>query len=172
METNASAARTPRRTAPRTTNLDDVARLSALDQSALLRSGQVSVEELTRACFARIARWEPGLGAFVEQASRRASMAARALDRDRRRRPSAERGPLWGLPTAMKDIQLVRGMPMRLGSRAFRYLWSPFDDITTRALRDAGLVILGKLATSEMAILPFVDTDIHPPCRNPWDMTR
>jgi amidase len=172
METNASLPQTARRIAPRITNLEEVARLSALDQSALLRSGEVSVEELTRACIARIARWEPELGAFVDQASRRAVMAARALDRDRRRNPSAPRSPLWGLPTAMKDIQLVRGMPMRLGSRAFRYAWSPFDDVSTRALRDAGLVILGKLATSEMAILPFVDTDIHPPCRNPWDATR
>lgn len=67
---------------------------------------------------------------------------------------------------------MVRGMFVRLGSRAFRYLWSPVDDSTARSIRDAGMVITGKLTTSELAILPFVHTDLQPPTRNPWDTTR
>jgi amidase len=152
--------------------LDEVLDRSALDQSALLRSGAVSVEELTRAALDRIDARDPALRAFVERIPRRAVASARALDRARRRDPGATRSALWGLPTAMKDIHMTRGMFLRLGSRAFRYLWSPVDDVSSAAVRRAGLVMLGKLATSELAILPFVDTDLQPPTRNPWDLSR
>ena len=152
--------------------MDDVLDRSALDQSKLLRSGAVSVLELTRACLARADRLDPSLGAYVERTPRRALARARALDAERLRDPSAPRGPLWGLCTAMKDIHLSRGTFARLGSRAFRYVWSPVDDVSTAAVRRAGMVLTGKLATSELAILPFIDTDLHPPARNPWDRTR
>lgn len=152
--------------------LDDVLDSSAIAQSALLRDGSVSVEELTRASLDRIARRDPQLNAFVQQIPRRAIATARALDRARSRDRGAPRGPLWGLPTAMKDIHFTRGMFVRLGSRSFRYLWSPVDDVSSAAVRRAGLVILGKLATSELAILPFIHTDLHAPTRNPWDPTR
>jgi amidase len=65
---------------------------------------------------------------------------------------------------------MVRGMFLRMGSRAFKYLWSPFDDVSTAAVRRAGMVVTGKLSTSELAILPVVDTAIHPPTRNPWNL--
>jgi len=152
--------------------LDDVLDRSALAQSSLLRDGSVSVEELTRASLDRIARRDPQLHAFVQQIPRRALATARSLDAERRRDRSAARGPLWGLPTAMKDIHMTRGMFVRLGSRSFRYLWSPIDDVSSAAVRRAGMVMLGKLATSELAILPFIDTELHPPTRNPWDPSR
>ncbi|MBK7775118.1 MAG: amidase [Sandaracinaceae bacterium] len=46
------------------------------------------------------------------------------------------------------------------------------DDVTSKTVRRAGMVITGKLSTSELAILPFVETDLAPPTRNPWDPTR
>lgn len=152
--------------------MDDVILRSALDQSALLRRGEVSVEALTRAYLARIERLEPRYSAFVQYTPERALARARRLDRERAKHRYAPRGPLWGLPTAMKDIHLARGMFARLGSRSFRYLWSPVDDLSTAAVRRAGMVIAGKLTTSELAILPVIDTDIHPPTRNPWDPDR
>ncbi len=152
--------------------MNDLLDRSALDQSTLLRDGAVSVEELTRAYLDRIARRDRSLNAFVQQIPRRAVATARALDRERLRDRNARRSPLWGLPTAMKDLHMARGTFTRLGSRAFRYLWTPMDDLSTAAVRRAGMVLTGKLSTSELAILPFVDTDTHPPTRNPWDLSR
>lgn len=152
--------------------LDDLLAQSAVAQSATLRRGDVSVEELTRAYLQRIERWEPQLSAFTQLAPERGLALARRLDRERQRGIPHEAGPLWGLPTAMKDIHLTRGYFARLGSRAFRYLWSPIDDLSSAAVRRAGLVLLGKLSTSELAILPIVDTDIHPPTRNPHARER
>lgn len=152
--------------------MDSLITQSALAQSAALRRGEVAVEELTRAYLQRIERLQPQLAAFVELRPERALAAARRLDRERQRTPQAPRSPLWGLPTAMKDIHLTRGYHARLGSRAFRYLWSPLDDVSSAAVRRAGLVLLGKLSTSELAILPVVDTALHPPTRNPHDRAR
>lgn len=152
--------------------MDDVITRPALAQAALLRAGEVSVEALARAYHARVERLDPRFSAFVQYAPERALRRARALDAERARDKSAPRSPLWGLVTALKDLHLVRGMFVRMGSRAFRHLWSPVDDLTTRALRGAGMVVTGKLSTSELGILPVVDTDIHPPTRCPWDPER
>ena len=152
--------------------MEDVITRSAIAQSALVREGQLSVESLTRAYLDRVERLDPRFNAFAQYAPGHALATARALDRARARDRSIARGPLWGVPTAMKDIHLSKGMFARLGSRSFRYLWSPIDDVSTAAVRRAGMVIMGKLATSELAILPVIDHDLHPPTRNPWDSSR
>ncbi len=145
---------------------------TALEQAKRIRDGDVSCEELAREAIRRIEARNASLGAFVELRAERAIATARRMDRARARDRSVVRGPLWGLPTAMKDLHLTRGFFARMGSRSFRYLWSPIDDVTSATLRRAGMVILGKLATSELAILPVIETDLHPPARNPWDRTR
>lgn len=152
--------------------MDDVITRSAIAQSALVRDGQLSVESLTRAYLARVERLDHRFNAFAQYAPDHALATARALDRARARDRSIARAPLWGVPTAMKDIHLAKGMFARLGSRSFRYFWSPVDDVSTAAVRRAGMVIMGKLATSELAILPVIDHDLHPPTRNPWDVSR
>lgn len=143
---------------------------TALEWAARIRRGEISCEDVTRTFLDRIAARDGALAAFVELRPERAIAAARRLDRARR--GGAPRGPLWGLPTAMKDLHLTRGFFARMGSRSFRYLWSPIDDVTSAAVRAAGLVIVGKVATSELAIMPVVETDLHPPSRNPWDLSR
>ena len=136
---------------------------SATELGALLRRREVSSEELTRLYCDRIAEHDAALSSFVSVTARAALRAARAIDR--RRDASL---PFAGVPIAVKDLHLARGTFSRFGSRAFRYLWSPVDDTTVRAIRAAGFVILGKLATSEMGVLPVTEPDIHPPTRNPW----
>ncbi|MDP3275049.1 MAG: amidase [Deltaproteobacteria bacterium] len=152
--------------------MDDLLSLSALDQSAQLRSGACTVRALTERYLTRIEAHGETLSCFVQHEPKRALKHADALDANRSKFPNETRSSLWGLPTAMKDLHMVRGMFTRVGSRAFRFLWSPIDDETTRALRQAGMVITGKLATSELAILPVIHTDLHPPTRNPWDLDR
>ena len=152
--------------------MGDLHELGALEQAALVARGEVSVEELTRVALARIDALDGALGAFVHLRPDAAIRTARRLDADRRRDPGAARGPLFGLPTGLKDLHFTRGFFVRMGSRAFRYLWAPFDDITSATVRAAGMVVVGKLSTSELAILPYVETDLHPPTKNPWDRSR
>lgn len=142
--------------------------LSALTQASLIARRELSVEELVRHHLARIDALDGALNAFVELRPEAALRRARALDKVG---PSAG-GRLWGVPTGMKDLHFTRGFFVRAGSRSLRGVWSPFDDRTSADIARAGLVVLGKLATSELGILPIVETGVHPPTRNPWDLTR
>ena len=74
-----------------------------------------------------------------------------------------------GVPTGIKDHEHIRGYFSRVGSRAFKWVLSPVDGPVAAACRRGGFVFLGKLATSELAILPFIHTALHPPARNPLD---
>lgn len=149
-------------------------RLSALEQAQALRRGELTSEELVLLYLARIAHHDKRLGSFVAVQGERALAEAQAKDRllCAARKSGQRLPPFFGVPTAVKDLHLLRGAPARMGSRSFSWLYSPFDDLTVRALRKAGFVLLGKTSTSELALLPVVETDLHPPTRNPWDLER
>jgi amidase len=131
-----------------------------------VRARELSSEELVRAALARIEAENPRLQAFVELHPERAIRAAREADAKTRKRTDLP--PFHGIPIGIKDLNLVRGMRTRFGSKSFDWLWSPIDDATTAQLRRAGFVILGKLATSELGALPITEPATHPPTRNPW----
>ncbi len=142
---------------------------TGLEQAAAIRGGEVSAEELARGYLERIARHDARLHAFVQVLGTRALRAARSVDR-RRARKSTAAGPVFhGVPFAIKDTDPVRFAWNRAGSRAYRYAWTPADSPAVRLLRRAGLVILGKTATSELALMPVVETDLQPPTANPWN---
>ena len=143
--------------------------LSALEQARALRERRFSSEALTRHYLDQIERHNPDLGAFVSVQSARALKAARRADK-KLAAGAGERSPVFlGVPTGIKDLDLARGTWTRMGTRAYRHLWSPVDGPVARRVRAGGFVIVGKLATSEFAIMPVTETDIHPPCRNPWN---
>jgi amidase len=141
----------------------------ALELMAMLRRREVSSEELIAESLLRIAIRNPRLQAFVSVLERSARRTAAEMDRQARRKAPAELPPFWGLPIGIKDLNLVRGAYARMGSRAWSFFISPIDDVTTRDLRRAGFVIVGKTTTSELALMPVVEPDIHPPTRNPWN---
>ena len=141
------------------------------DLVAQLRRRALSAEEVTRACLDAIEQHDPGLGAFVEVGARRALSAARRADRLLDRRDPAA-PVLLGVPLAIKDHEHLRGYGTRAGSRALAWAWSPVNGEVAAACRRAGAVFLGKTATSELAILPFIHTELHPPARNPFDPGR
>jgi amidase len=144
--------------------------LSALEQGHAIRDGRLRSAELVAFYLERIGRLDPQVGSFVHVRGPRALAEAEAADRARAR--GAALGPFHGVPVAVKDLHLLRGAPVKFGSRAFRWLWSPVDDLTVKALRRAGFIVLGKTSTSELALMPVVETDLHPPTRNPWDLKR
>jgi amidase len=143
--------------------------LSALEQARRIREKALRSEELVEHYLARITRLEGRYTPFVRTLRNRALLAARHADRHR---GEASNGPFWGVPTAIKDLFFVRGVLSQLGTRALPPIPSPVDDLHARAVRDAGFVIVGKTTTSELALLPVVEPDIHAPTRNPWNVER
>ncbi len=141
--------------------------LSIAEMGRRLRAGTTTSQALTRAALDRIAALDGGLHAFVLLTEARAMQdAARA---DTERAAGTDRGPLHGIPYALKDIYDTAGIRTTCHSR-LRMDNVPAQDSTAAArLAAAGGVLLGKLATHEFAIggpsfdLPF------PPARNPWN---
>jgi len=99
-------------------NAHSIVDLTALEQAALVRSGELSSEELVRFYLERIARHESGpqpLGAFVQVLAARALREARV--KDRARRGGQPLPPFHGVPIGIKDLNLVAGARSRFGSR-------------------------------------------------------
>ncbi len=144
--------------------------LSALQQAALIRERKLSSEELVRLYLARIEALNPKLNAFVRVHRRRALAQARRKDAELRW-ASDSLPPFHGVPTAMKDLNFVRGSVARFGSRGI-WIPSPVDCHSTASMRLGGFVIMGKTATSELGAMPVTEPDTHPATRNPWDLGR
>ncbi|MFO0642914.1 MAG: amidase [Polyangiaceae bacterium] len=149
--------------------MDEIVTKGAVELAALLRRREVSSDEVVGAFLARIAAKNPILSAFTTVFDEDARREARARDKVLAKRPG-DLPPFFGVPTAVKDLNLVAGKRMQFGSRGAKVTWSPVDCRTTGRLRDAGFVFLGKLATSEYGIMPITEPDIHPPTANPWNL--
>jgi aspartyl-tRNA(Asn)/glutamyl-tRNA(Gln) amidotransferase subunit A len=133
----------------------------------MLRSGTVTAETLARDALARIAARDPALHAFVLVTEDRALEDARRADSELK--AGRDRGPFHGIPYALKDIYDTAGIRTTCHSKLRLNVVPNEDSVAAARLREAGGVLLGKLATHEFAIggpsfdLPF------PPARNPWN---
>ncbi|MFG1676948.1 amidase [Micromonospora sp. NPDC049282] len=139
--------------------------LTALEQAAAIRRGELSSLELVEHHLRRVDALGDAVGAFVTVTAERARAAAHAADAV----PVAERGPLHGVPTAIKDLTLTAGVRTTFGSAAFADFVPPVDADVVRFLTDAGLVSLGKTTTSELGCSLYSEGRVAPPARNPWD---
>src|SRR5262245_10613582 len=138
---------------------------SLAETAAAVKSGAVSPVELTRACLDRIERVDPVLRAFVSVDADSALSTARAAEREIT--AGRHRGPLHGIPIAIKDNYDTIGVATRNGSQVFADRLPRQNAATWVRLQDAGAVLLGKATMSEAAW--GVD---FPPVRNPWDVRR
>ncbi len=140
---------------------------SAAAQSALIARGELSPVELTQAYLKRAG--ELGrLNAYITLDPDGALKAARDAEAELSR--GSSRGPLHGLPVAVKDQLDAKGLRTTLGGRIADYVAA--EDATAVArLREAGAVILGKLNMSEYALGGSIEHPFGVP-RNPWDEER
>jgi Asp-tRNA(Asn)/Glu-tRNA(Gln) amidotransferase A subunit family amidase len=120
-------------------------RLSASEAAEALSAGRLTSEALTRACLARIAARDPELKAWVQVDADNALRQARELDKQPRR------GPLHGLPVAIKDMIDTADLPTAYNSPLFHGHRPALDAAAVAILRAAGCVILGKTETTEFA---------------------
>ena len=142
----------------------------AHELAELLRSGEVTSEELTSLHLEQIEALNPTLNAFLVVDADGAMAAARAIDA--RRAAGEELGPLAGIPIAVKDNFCTRDLPTTCGSRMLEGWVPPYDATVITRLREAGLVILGKTNMDEFAMGSSTETSAFGPTRNPWDTDR
>jgi aspartyl-tRNA(Asn)/glutamyl-tRNA(Gln) amidotransferase subunit A len=148
----------------------DLIRRTAVELGALVRTGQVSAEEVTRAHLTRIDAVDPAVHAFLHVATEQALAAAR--DVDRRRAAGEPLHALAGVPIAVKDIVVTAGLPTTAGSRILAGWVPPYDATLVQRLRVAGLVVLGKTNMDEFAMGSSTEHSAFGPTHNPWDLDR
>ena len=144
--------------------------LSIADVSSLIAARKLSPLELVETLIRRVEQYDRQTHAFI----------TRTFDLARQQAKQAEaeiaagryRGPLHGIPFALKDIYDTKGILTSGHSRVFLDRTPKDDATTTTRLYDAGAVLLGKLATHEMAHAgPSFDLP-WPPARNPWNLAH
>ncbi|MEO9324992.1 amidase [Nocardioides sp. C4-1] len=143
--------------------------LTALEQGDLLARGEISSLELTEHYLERADRLDD-VGAFVRLTPEVARDQARAADR--RRVDGRRAGPLDGVPTAVKDLNLTAGVPTTFGSAAFADHVPEVSDGVVLALEAAGLPMIGKTSTPELGSPCYTEPEGAPAAVTPWDRTR
>ncbi len=143
--------------------------LDATALAELIRSGEVSPVEATQAYLSRIEQVDSSLNSYIAVTAERALAEARQAEQEIA--AGQYRGPLHGVPVAVKDQFCTAGVGTTGGSEILRDYVPDYDATVMSKLREAGAVLLGKLNMSEFAM---GDAFHHPygRPRNPWDLTR
>ena len=149
---------------------DAICDLDLSGVSEAIHTGKTSSVEATEAYLRRIERHDGALKAYITVMADRALAQARAADAELGR--GARRGPLHGVPLALKDLIAVAGVRMTAGSRVLADHVPDRDADVTERLNAAGAVILGKLSMHEFAFGRPATDGPFPTGRNPWDVRR
>jgi aspartyl-tRNA(Asn)/glutamyl-tRNA(Gln) amidotransferase subunit A len=153
----------------RTAAAGDLTSLTLAEAAAKVRSGAVTSVALTEACLARIAIYDPKLNAYITVMKSQALAQARALDAEAK--AGKFRGPLHGVPVALKDNIDAAGARTTAGSGVFEDRFTTEDAPVVARLKAAGAVIIGKLNLHEFA-MGIGESSYFGPPRNPWNLAH
>ena len=137
--------------------------LTALEQGAAIKAGEVSSRELVDHYLERAGRLGESLGAFVTITADRARAASLAVSAD---------GLLAGVPTAIKDLNSTARVRTTYGSAIFADFVPDFSDELVLRIEAAGMISLGKTNTPEFGSPCYTEPAVAPPAVTPWDTSR
>lgn len=142
--------------------------LSLSEASQLIRTKKVSPVELTHECLSRIERFNPRLNAFITVTADSALAEARHAEAEIQK--GQRRGPLHGIPIALKDLIDTEGVRTTAASAVIKDRIPIEDAEIVRRLKAAGAVFLGKLNLHEYAYGGSSAISYFGPVRNPWNL--
>ena len=143
--------------------------LTLAQASLQLRTKKISAEELVRACIERIESADHAINAVVHRNFGKALEEAKKFDPK-----NCSKSPLAGIPYLAKDVFCEQGVPTTACSNMLRnkdYI-SPFDSTTTKRLKAASAISMGKTNTDEFTMGSSTETSCFGVTKNPWDLSR
>ena len=147
--------------------MSDLADLTLTEASHRLREREFSSVELLEAVHRRAAMTEANLHAYLTLDRDGAARAAVAADAAFK--AGTDLGPLQGVPVALKDNMVTRGLETTCSSKILSGYLPPYDGTAVARLRAGGAVILGKTNLDEFAMGSSTENSAYGPSRNPWD---
>ncbi|HCU89423.1 MAG TPA: Asp-tRNA(Asn)/Glu-tRNA(Gln) amidotransferase subunit GatA [Gammaproteobacteria bacterium] len=150
--------------------MNDLHKLGAMQLGAAIGSGECSASEAVDACLRQIGRDNDKVNAFITVIAEEARANAQSVDAEIA--TEGQRGPLQGVPIAHKDLYYTEDVRTTAGSGVQEDFIPAFDATVVARLKDAGMIMLGKLNTHEFAYGPTNDTSHFGACRNPWNFDR
>ena len=144
--------------------------LTLEELSSLLRDRQVSPVEVAQAYLERIDALDETFNAYITVTHEQALAEARRCEEEILQGDC--RGPLHGVPVALKDLYDTAGVPTTAASRIYAQRVPDEDATSVARLRAAGAVIIGKTNLHEFAYGVTTDSSYFGPTRNPWDVAR
>lgn len=140
--------------------------MSVTELAHRLQAGELSPREAVQTYLDRIERFDGAVNAYISVRAERALAEADELA------DAAERGPLWGVPVAIKDVVDVAGERTTAASKILAENVAAADAPAVAGLRRAGAIVLGKLNTHEFAFGATTTSPHFGPAHNPWSLDR
>lgn len=144
--------------------------LTATEQLALLNSGKITSQELTKAYLARIDEVESDVRAYLRVQGE--SALSTAVQVDNKRAAGKPLGLLAGLPVAVKDLLCQQGQLTTCASRMLEGFVSPYDSTVVAKLKSADAVLIGRTNMDEFAMGGSTENSAFQSTANPWDLAR
>jgi aspartyl-tRNA(Asn)/glutamyl-tRNA(Gln) amidotransferase subunit A len=146
--------------------VSDVTRMTATQIAGLIASGEASAVEVATAHLDRIDAVDERVHAFLHVDREGALQAARAVD------AGHTKGPLAGVPIAVKDVIATKGVPTTAASKILEGWIPPYNATIVERLQNAGTVMLGKTNMDEFAMGSSTEYSAYGATNNPWDLGR
>ena len=150
--------------------MTDILNKSAVQLADLIAAGEITSVELTTACLDRIKALNPTINAFLAIDEEGALATAREVDA--KRAAGEKLGRLAGIPIAIKDNIVTKGLPTTCGSKMLDGWIPPYDATVIAKIRDEGMPIVGKTNMDEFAMGSSTEHSAFGPTKNPWDTDR